>query len=103
MLSRAGKGRWGRCAQSDPFYCCKHATLQLAPPLPLFLSHRSANDCQRATFTGFNSSACLCNTTLPYLHCNALAAVEAAAAIEAALSTTAVAVDPGGWVGGRMV
>ncbi|PSC76693.1 Phosphatidylinositol 4-phosphate 5-kinase 2 [Micractinium conductrix] len=59
-----------------------------------FAEQSRANDCQRATFTGFNSSACLCNTTLPYLHCNALAAVEAAAAIEAALSTTAVAVDP---------
>ena len=63
------------------------------PPLPPRLC--SANDCQRATSAGFNSSACLCNTTLAYLHCNALAAAEAAAAIETALSTTAVTVDPG--------
>lgn len=53
------------------------------------------SDCERANATNFTSAACLCNGTIPYLHCNALAALESAASIETALRNNVITVDPG--------
>ncbi|KAL4451484.1 hypothetical protein ABPG75_007146 [Micractinium tetrahymenae] len=53
-----------------------------------------ANDCQQATASGLSAATCLCNATLPYLYCNALAATEVAGKIQMVLSTTALTVDP---------
>ena len=64
------------------------------PALPASPRTRSASDCQRATGASFQSAGCLCNATKPYLHCNALAATESAAAIETALRNAVVTVDP---------
>lgn len=52
------------------------------------------SDCQRATASQFDSAGCLCNATQPYLHCNAMAAKEASAAVDAALRSNVVSVDP---------
>lgn len=74
--------------------------LALPPDDPLMLLQsvwadaNRANDCQKATASGLAAANCLCNVTLPYLHCNALAATEVASKVQMVLSTTAIAVDP---------
>lgn len=51
-------------------------------------------DCARATEAGSSCASCLCNTTLPYLHCHAIATTEVVSDLETAAKNP-IAVDPG--------
>jgi hypothetical protein len=75
--------------------CC------LKPSAPATISWPACRtgDCARATEAGSSCASCLCNTTLPYLHCHAIATTEIVSDLETAAKNP-IAVDPGagGWL-----
>lgn len=88
--------RWHACfiVLSGPSGSSKTVHLSIPCAIARLLPSTRASDCQRATGAEFNSAACLCNATQPYLYCNALAATESAVAIETVLRNNNITVDP---------